>query len=683
MILAANLSARAEAGRSAGDSAWARGLVAPFPLAWCGRLLERWEQRWPIDRAAANADHRDTVERIGRAHRAGVQADAGDAEICQAATDSARDMARRLDLIDQQARADLAGLDDERAGRLLLLGRYIDALHWLTMRGLADYLRAAARRSIAGALRRVVCERWWRRVLRRVHAVAVEGTARALGLVHKRAGCYVSNDGAARRQGQNVRNLAALESVHAINEQGQAYTLAELAAKGPANRAIRRHELMTRIAGFELIAKDCGHLAYFVTVTCPSRMHAWRSKPGSKHQTEPNPKHDGTTPDAAQAYLTKQWARFRAAADRAGLALYGFRIAEPNHDGTPHWHALLFFPPVASVSGRPANRVAVRLLRRYFLRNDSPDERGARKHRVAVERIDWTRGSAAGYVAKYVAKNIDGMHVEKDLYGNDALTSSQRVEAWAATWRVRQFQQIGGAPVGVWRELRRLHPEQASAAAGVALAIDACNAASVPPGVHTEQDAQQTAAHGWASYLELQGGARVRRRDQRLRVLFEQTGEIGRYGEPMEARPVGIVTDEKTIERRPALGIVPASSVARIIRAEVESERCIWTVCPLPKDEGMRAGVLAMVRQRMRGGVAPGAAGRPWSPVNNCTRPDLDSHPAPMFAAAVQRTPKRGRFFSWDRGRSTMRENEDGQQQQQQQNPGPGSGRPETASGAG
>lgn len=629
--------------REAKDQAWAAGRVEAMPAAWAEKLLARWSAGRRGDQISANVELLERSAAITAAHRAGVPADANDGQIVQEAAELARDTARRLDHITKVGEAELADRTPEQRERLIMLGRLLESEYWLGLRGVAKDFIKHARRSIPAALKRMVCEHRWRAVLRGLHARAVESTARAIGLVHKRAGCYVSDDSLQRRRGMLARSARALESVLAVNEHGQDATLAELAAKGPANRQIRRHELMTRIAGFELIAKECSHAAYFVTVTCPSRMHAWRTKPGQSWAVEENPKHDGTLPDQAQAYLCRQWRRFNAAAARAGLEQYGFRIAEPNHDGTPHWHALVFFP--AEARGRPAYRVLVRLLRRYFLWNDSPTERGARKHRVKLERIDWQRGSAAGYIAKYVAKNIDGYMVEKDLYGNDTLTSSQRVDAWASTWRIRQFQQLGGAPVGVWRELRRLHPEQAQASAVVAFALDAVNVTAGAEKHESELFKRTTAADGWASYLHQQGGHRVPRAMQRIRVLREASGEIGRYGEAMAPRAVGVVTVEARQEVVPAFGIIKGFTRRIFVRAEVESERADWRIVPMgfDADEGAMRQRRKRLAERLRGIQAGSEAARPWSPVNNCTRP------APLFAQAVERHKKRGRWHRWEK----------------------------------
>ena len=625
------------------DADWSAERVAKFPESWASRLLGAWRERHGRDRSGANLALLRYSRSIEAAQRAGIPADARDPELCDEADKSARDMARRVELGAKLVRDPLPVV--ETTARLWAAG------DWLAVRGLSDAWERAQRAasSARAALARVCCARWWRLVLRRLHARAVESVARGIGLVHKRAGCYVSDDAAKRRRGQIARNAAALASVAAVNDRGQEYTLADLAARGPANREIRRHELMTRIAGFELVARELSHVALFVTVTCPGRMHAWRTKPGQSWATEANPHHDGTTPEAAQRYLTKQWARFRAAADRHGVELYGFRIAEPNHDGTPHWHALLFLSPIVGAgtlknnprAGRPvAARVTLRLLRRYFLRNDTPTERGARRHRVKAEAIDWTRGSAAGYVAKYVAKNIDGYRVERDLYGNEAMTASQRVEAWASTWRIRQFQQIGGAPVTVWRELRRLHPEQASASVGMAIALDAVNVAHSAPDAESEAVKTYTAAHGWATYLEAQGGHRVRRSMLRFRVLREATGELGRYGDPAPARAIGV--EHREFERREVLGRV----VRLPVRVGIESERCEWVMTPCSATEPeARAVALAAARAAA---LARGEAARPWSPVDNCTRAEqriaFDRHPDALFTRRVR---KLRRFADW------------------------------------
>lgn len=357
------------------------------------------------------------------------------------------------------------------------------------------------------AISRMTDEIWWRRGLRVAQARNLESEAIRLGYVHRRAEIYASDVTVERRRQQRKRNQRNLEQTLAVNlDTGEEYKLAELAEKSVANPRIRRGELMTRISGFEAVAKAVGDVAEFVTLTAPSKYHPKRT--GKDGKPVNNPKYEGATPRQAQAYLSKVWALIRAKLARLGVRPYGFRIAEPHHDGCPHWHMILF----CAVEQVKLLRDVIRL---YALREDG-SEAGAQKNRVEFVTIDPKRGTAAGYIAKYVSKNIDGggYQVQGDLEGghHDAITPSHRVEAWASTWGIRQFQQIGGAPVGVWRELRRM--DEAESMAGVTKA--ALSAAD---------------AGNWARYTEVMGGATVKRAALPLRVAYRDKEKPNRYGE--------------------------------------------------------------------------------------------------------------------------------------------------------
>lgn len=95
------------------------------------------------------------------------------------------------------------------------------------------------------------------------------------------------------------------------------------------------------------------------------------------------------------------------------------------------------------------------IIRHYALEVDG-DEKGAAENRCDFKKIDPAKGSATGYILKYIVKNIDGEGIGTDKFGNDSINVAQRIDAWASCWRIRQFQQIGGASVSVWLELRRL-----------------------------------------------------------------------------------------------------------------------------------------------------------------------------------------------------------------------------------
>ena len=239
-----------------------------------------------------------------------------------------------------------------------------------------------------GIITRLTTGSWWLRKLRVAHGRILETCAIRLGQVHQFAGRYVSNAGLRRFEHRQRNNERILSSLVAENERGDTIELSELIQHSLANPANRRNELMVRIYGFDQIARELGHSATLLTVTCPSRMHAYLGKSG-----KPNPKYDEhQTPKEAQRYLAKIWARIRAALHRQDLKPYGFRITEPHHDGTPHWHILLFDAPVDLEQ-------TVKIVRHYALA-DSPTEPGAQQRRFKAEAIDPSKGSATSYVAK-------------------------------------------------------------------------------------------------------------------------------------------------------------------------------------------------------------------------------------------------------------------------------------------
>lgn len=498
---------------------------------------------------------------------------------------------------DLRARADALAVEAFEAAAVSGARGLVD--HWRALsdfvkrRGLdAPEVRCGLEEEVRGAVARMVCPLWWRRQLRRMHGRTIERAAVRLGYVHLRSEKYVSDVNVKRRQQQKRRNAAALADVEMVNQHGQAFSLADLAERSNANPRIRRAELMTRIAGFERIAKDLGHVAEFWTGTAPSAFHAVRWSDGKENPAWV----EAGRPTArdGQKHLSRCWQLTRAWAHRRGIRFYGVRIAEPHHDGCPHWHLLLFMPADVADEARAG-------FRRYFLDKHEPHEPGAQKNRVKFVRIDMTSGSAAGYVVKYVSKNIDGFGVQKDLFGDDAVEGAARVEAWASTWGIRQFQQIGGAPVGVWRELRRLPADDA-----VTDRLERARAAAD--------------AGDWQAYVMEQGGPTARRDQLEIAPAVSRDGEVWcpvagatvpagrtRYGESPKGRVFGVRDVRKD-----------RAAITRRFKWEVRRGRTGVAV------EAFRAG--SQGNREALASPAPcdfqaGGAG-PWTRVNNCTRPD-------------------------------------------------------------
>ncbi|KKL69364.1 hypothetical protein LCGC14_2115680, partial [marine sediment metagenome] len=291
---------------------------------------------------------------------------------------------------------------------------------------------------------------------------------------------------------------------------------------------IKKSELMVRCRGFETMAQDADHEGLFITLTCPSKYHRAFSISG-----DANPKWNGATVLEAQDYLKAVWARIRASLDRQSIRVYGLRVAEPHHDGTPHWHLLLFVEKESSQALKDT-------FTRYAFEEEG-DEKGAAESRLKIVDIDPTKGSATGYIAKYIAKNINGEDLEQGIYGENPILAAQKVTAWAAVWGIRQFQQIGGAPVSVYRELRRLKPNEDNA----------------PLFEEARASADKS---DWAGYQHAMGGINTTLTDRPISMVYwtevdTTTGEIApnQYGDLKAPSVYGLEYNGTLFNTRPHL----------------------------------------------------------------------------------------------------------------------------------
>lgn len=347
-------------------------------------------------------------------------------------------------------------------------------------------------------------EKWWLGKLRKIHDRWREHLMIATTYVSKVSSPYCSEPCLREWTAQKKANFEYLQAMELEDQgTGERSSLLDKVMGSVSNPKIARHELMVRMRGFEDMANEMGLAGMFYTLTAPSRYHATHVHSGKR-----NDKYCNASPRKTQKYLCNIWSRVRAKWRRKGIRTFGFRVAEPHHDGTPHWHLLLFLRPEEV-------ELATDIFHEYALQEDG-SEPGAAEYRFTAKPIDEEFGSATGYIAKYISKNIDGYGMDGEFdheSGKPVKEMAMRVRAWASRWSIRQFQQIGGAPVSTWRELRRLGSRELV--------------------LHPELEAARAAADApdWPGYVNAQGGPFVTRDCLRVRLNYEYTENGNDYGD--------------------------------------------------------------------------------------------------------------------------------------------------------
>ncbi len=323
-------------------------------------------------------------------------------------------------------------------------------------------------KSSAGTLARMVDPDVWERKLKKRSKQKTDKAVRDKGRIFREGEVYSSDYTVNQYIERQKDSKEFLKRQQVISNAGDELSLATIAASTVANPAHRRAEMMTRMHGTEEIAKEMGLVCLFVTFTAASIYHPKRfvkqgagkkqgyfiNNPNFKPVLERKDKKGKivktpNTPKAAQAFIKRIMNRSIAQFKRDNLDYLGYKVVEPHHDGTPHWHSALFV--------RPEDKQAVSEILTHYALQEQGDERGAKKHRIEIKDHDPKQGSVTGYMAKYISKGISGCDVGEDYEtGLDAEDSTVRLLAWKSLWAIRQFGFFGSPSVTVWRELRRL-----------------------------------------------------------------------------------------------------------------------------------------------------------------------------------------------------------------------------------
>ncbi|EFN7493300.1 replication endonuclease, partial [Escherichia coli] len=373
---------------------------------------------------------------------------------------------------------------------------------------------------LPGAILRLTCAEWWKRKLWLLRCEWREEQLRAACLVSRKTSPYLSQEALSEFRAQREKTRDFLKSFMLENEDGFTIDLETVYYAGVSNPIHRKAEMMATMKGLELLAEARGDKAVFLTVTCPSKYHA------TTENGHPNPKWNGATMRDSSDYLVNTFfAAVRKKLNRDGLRWYGIRTVEPHHDGTVHWHMMVFAHPEEIDTIVSHTRDIAIQEDRHELGDDITP-------RFKAEYVDGSKGTPTSYIATYIGKNLDSRAVDgidpktgkprvDHETGKSMAESVERAIGWARLHRVRQFQFFGIPSRQVWRELRRLASQMARNPEGPQRLKD------------DAMDAVLAAADAgcFATYIEKQGGVLVPRKDYLIRTAYDLADELNDYGE--------------------------------------------------------------------------------------------------------------------------------------------------------
>ncbi|ENL8136895.1 replication endonuclease [Salmonella enterica] len=391
---------------------------------------------------------------------------------------------------------------------------------------------------------------------------------------------------ASRKRGREIMAETDLED----EETGETLPLLSAVDASVSNNEKRRAEMLTRVKGLEELAaldhmsQDSDYVALFFTWTAPQQYHAWLET-GRR-----NRKWNGASPRETQRYFTRTFKNFSTALTRRDIHIFGMHVTESHHDGTPHWHGILFVRREQEATLRDVFEGYANAENCSAHRPGKPPEQS----QLMIKPVDKRMGSLTAYITKHICRNLEGCAPggRNKETGRPWTELARHSAAWASLWGIKQFQFTGGPPVSVWRELRKLSDQK--------------QADSVSPVFGELHHA--AGAGDWAEYTRLQGGLPAARKNLTMRTWYQAASEPDECGQ-YTAIIKGVYL--------PGTGKAPVATRTR--KWKVKTPR-----------QNVKPGFMKNRRK---------PALTPWTRINNCTmrrKQPVDHPPDPYLKIPIQ-----------------------------------------------
>ncbi|WP_080179171.1 replication endonuclease [Salmonella enterica] len=441
------------------------------------------------------------------------------------------------------------------------------------------------------AISRMISVRFWSRHFRTFTRRWREHLYIAVGDVRRQRSVicspqWVQHWLASRKRGREIMAETDLED----EETGETLPLLSAVDASVSNNEKRRAEMLTRVKGLEELAaldhmsQDSDYVALFFTWTAPQQYHAWLET-GRR-----NRKWNGASPRETQRYFTRTFKNFSTALTRRDIHIFGMHVTESHHDGTPHWHGILFVRRGQEATLRDVFEGYANAENCSAHRSGKPPEQS----QLMIKPVDKRMGSLTAYITKHICRNLEGCAPggrDKET-GRPWTELARHSAAWASLWGIKQFQFTGGPPVSVWRELRKFSDQK--------------QADSVSPVFGELHHAAR--AGDWAEYTRLQGGLPAARKNLTMRTWYQAASEPDECGQ-YTAIIKGVYL--------PGTGKAPVATRTR--KWKVKTPR-----------QNVKPGFMKNRRK---------PALTPWTRINNCTmrrKQPVDHPPDPYLKIPIQ-----------------------------------------------